>query len=654
MKKGILSVLLLCSAVLCTAAVRLPKIFGDSMVLQRGRPVPVWGWASPQEKLTVQFHGQSKSTSADAQGRWNLLLNQEGAGGPYTLTVSGAGNKITLNNILVGDVWVCSGQSNMEFHVNGVTSAAAEIEAADFPQIRHFYLPKDISATPLDDIKYPGSWKPTTPANVKDFTAVGYFFARELYQQLHIPIGLIHTSWGGTDIETWISREGLAGSEPFKDLMTTLPRLNLDSMANSRTEKTNQLIRQIQPALPAAGASQAWKETAYDDHAWPKMPLPALWEQQLKDFDGVVWFRKEITVSAADAGKPAELHLSTIDDSDDSYVNGQKAGSTRNEYGAQRIYRLPAGVLKEGKNVIAVRVEDTGGGGGIYGEAKDLYIRIGNTNLPLAGDWDFQIESVSQSAATLGPNSYPSLLFNAMINPIIPFAIKGAIWYQGENNAGRAYQYRQAFPLLIQDWRRVWKEGNFPFYFVQLASFKASGGTTATGSTWAELREAQAMTLSLPNTGMAVTTDVGETNDIHPKNKQDVGKRLAAAALYDTYHKGGVHTSPLYKSMKTEGNKVLIDFTQTGGGLVTKQNATELKGFEIAGADQKFYPARAQVKGDRVEVYAEGVSSPAAVRYGWADDAGTANLFSREGFPAAPFRTDQWKGITEKQQYRIP
>lgn len=654
MRKGLLSLLLLLSALISSAAIRLPKIFGDSMVLQRDRPIPVWGWAGPNEKVSVQFHGQSKSAAADAQGMWKLLLNQEAAGGPYVLVVSGSSSKITLGNVLVGDVWVCSGQSNMEWPVKAVANAATEILQADFPQIRHFYLPKDVSPTPLDDIKNPGSWKPANSANVKDFTAVGYFFARELNQQLHIPIGLIHTSWGGTDIETWISRDALVRNAAFKDLMATLPVLNLDSLTESRTEKVNQLVRQVQGTVPARDAAGPWKEASFDDHTWPLMKLPGLWEQQqLKDFDGVVWFRKGVTVSAADAGKPAELHLGTIDDSDESYVNGQKAGGTQNEYNTKRVYQIPAGILKEGKNIIAVRVEDTGGGGGLYGEEKDMYLTIGGNTIPLAGDWNFQVEQVSRAAASVGPNSYPSLLYNAMIHPIVPFAIKGALWYQGENNAGRAYQYRQAFPLLINDWRLRWKQGDFPFYFVQLASFKASGGTSATGSTWAELREAQAITLVLPNTGMAVTTDIGETNDIHPKNKQDVGKRLAAVALHKTYGKNVPYTGPVIKSFKTEGNKIVLDFLETGGGLMTKENAPELKGFEIAGADQKFYPAHAKIEANRVRIYADEVSSPAAVRYGWADDAGTANLFNREGFPAAPFRTDQWKGMTEGQKYKV-
>jgi len=301
--------------------------------------------------------------------------------------------------------------------------------------------------------------------------------------------------------------------------------------------------------------------------------------------------------------------------------------------------------------VIAVRVEDTGGGGGIYGDSADMKLTIGNDITPLAGNWAFKVEQIYGGANSVGPNSYPTLLFNAMVNPLIPYAIEGAIWYQGESNAGRAYQYRKAFPLMITDWRKHWNQGVFPFYFVQLASYNAENGNSKKGSTWAELREAQTMTLSLPSTGMAVTTDIGTSNDIHPTNKQDVGKRLAAVALHDVYKKDIVYAGPMYKSMKTEGNKVKIYFTNTGTGLMAKNG--ELKGFEIAGADKQFYPANAMIEGDHVIVNSNSVSNPIAVRFGWTDDAGADNLFNKEGFPASPFRTDNWKGITEEHKFTI-
>jgi sialate O-acetylesterase len=320
-------------------------------------------------------------------------------------------------------------------------------------------------------------------------------------------------------------------------------------------------------------------------------------------------------------------------------------------YNVKRVYPIPAGVLKEGRNVIAVRADDTGGGGGIYGDAADMKLQVGNDAIALNGTWKFRVAAVQAGDSFTNPNSYPTLLYNAMVHPLIPFAMKGVLWYQGENNAGRAHQYRTAFPLMIQDWRKRWGT-DFPFYFVQLASFEAGGGDSRKGSTWAELREAQTATLSLPNTGMAVTTDIGEATDIHPKNKQDVGLRLAAIALHRAYGKGNVSSGPVYQSMQSEGNKVLLHFTSTGSGLMARDKYGYLRGFEVAGEDQKFHYAKAFVQGDRVVVYADEVANPVAVRYAWANDAGDANLYNKEGFPAVPFRTDAWKGVTETARYR--
>jgi sialate O-acetylesterase len=634
------------------AQVRLSKIFGDSMVLQRDRPIPVWGFAGKNEKITVQFHNQKKTTAANADGRWQVQLDPEVAGGPYQLVVIGK-QVTTLHGVLTGDVWICSGQSNMEFTVNRARNSSQEIQQANYPAIRHFTVTKDVAGKPKDDLQYNGSWQTATTANVAGFTAVGYFFARELYQQLQIPIGLIHTSWGGTEVETWISREGFSNNETFGQMIKGLPVLDTDSLIRSRQKGLLATINQLQGGLPAPVKVKEWKEYLFDDHTWPQMQLPGLWEQQqLNNVDGIVWFRKTITIDAADAGKAATLKVGQIDDIDETYVNGVKVGSTAN-YATKRVYTIPAGILHAGKNVIAVRVNDTGSGGGIYGDAVDLAFTTGNLTQSLAGPWAFQVETLATNPTSLGPNGYPSLLYNAMINPLLPFAIKGAIWYQGESNAGRAYQYRKAFPLLINDWRAHWKQGNFPFYFVQLASFKANGGNSVKGSGWAELREAQALTLSLPNTGMAVTTDIGESSDIHPTNKQDVGKRLAAIALHDTYGKKNVYSGPVYQSMKADGNKLMLSFTQTGSGLMTKEASGAVKGFEVAGADQQFHPALATIQGGQLVVYAHEVTQPVAVRYAWADDAGQASLFNKEGFPASPFRTDQWKAITETQQYKV-
>ena len=633
------------------ANVSLPKIFGDNMVLQRNKPIPVWGWADANEKITVQFNRQIKSVKADKSGRWMIKLDNESAGGPYQLIVKGK-NAITISDVLVGEVWVCSGQSNMEFAVRSVINADKEIAAANYPLIHHFTVPKNISSMPKDDVTG-GEWKVCSPETAGDFTAVGYFFARELYRELKIPVGLINTSWGGTHSETWTSRKAFENSGEFKNMIAAMPSLNLDSVVKVKNELMKKRIETIQGSFEKFTDVESWKNIAYDDSHWPRMNLPSLWEQKgLDGLDGIVWFRKDINVSAEDADKEASLELSMIDDNDITYVNGVKVGST-NAWNAKRKYTIPAGVLKAGKNVIIVRVEDTGGGGGIYGDAADMKITIENKVQSLAGDWLFKIESLMQGSSSVGPNDYPTLLFNAMLNPLIPYAIEGAIWYQGESNADRAYQYRQAFPLMITDWRQHWNQGNFPFYFVQLASFNSANGNSKKGSTWAELREAQTMTLSLPNTGMSVTTDIGNDSDIHPKNKQDVGKRLAAIALHNVYEKNIVYSGPVYQSMKVEGNKVILSFTNTGSGLMVKDKDGYLKGFEVAGGDKQFHYAKAVIENDHVVVLSDSVINPVAVRFGWADDAGEDNLFNKEGFPAGPFRTDQWKGITEDAKFKI-
>ena len=656
MKKNIFLLIAFISTVQLFANITLPKIFGDNMVLQRNKSIPLWGWGSPNEKITIQFNHQAIQVTTDLNGNWKVNLKKEAAGGPYQLVLKGL-NTVTFKNILVGEVWICSGQSNMEMPIEGwgkINNYQEEIAAANYPQIRHIKIPNTVNTTPQNDIPQgdpsAAGWKICSPQTAGDFTATGYFFARELYDQLKVPIGLINTSWGGTHVETWTSREAFESSDEFKSMIAKMPVLNLDSLAAVRKAAVMKNIQGLQGSLPAQDEAASWS-TGIDDNAWPQMSLPSLWEQkQLGDLDGVVWFRRTIDVSSTDSGKEATLELAMIDDNDVTYVNGVKVGET-NSYNQRRKYSIPAGVLKGGKNFIAVRVEDTGGGGGIYGDSTAMKLTFDGKVIPLAGNWKFKAEQIYANTTSVGPNSYPTLLFNAMVSPLISYAFQGVIWYQGESNAGRAYQYRKAFPLMITDWRKHWNAGDFPFYFVQLASYKADNGDSKNGSTWAELREAQTMTLSLPNTGMAVTTDIGNSLDIHPKNKQDVGKRLAAIALHNVYKKDVVYSGPMYQSMKVSGNKIIISFTNIGGGLVAKKG--ELKGFEISGLSGQFYPAVATIDNNRVVVESEMVKYPAAVRFGWKDDAGEDNLFNKEGFPASPFRTDKWKGITEGQKFAI-
>jgi sialate O-acetylesterase len=630
------------------ADVRLPKLISDNMVLQREKPINVWGWANSGEKVSVQFNKQTKSTKADKAGKWMVTLNAENAGGPYTLVVKGK-NTITINNILVGEVWVCSGQSNMEWPVRAVKNADEEIKNSDFPEIRHFTVQKSVSGKPEDEVKG-GDWKLTTPDNVGNFTAVGFFFAREVYQKLKIPIGLIHTSWGGTHAETWTSREAFENSDEFKNMIAKMPAIDLEELAKKKNEAIKKMFAEMNIKIASGNEASSWKNADLDHSNWPTIKVPQLWESKLGDVDGTIWYRKSILLDAEYENQTATLELSMIDDNDMTYVNGVKVGGT-NAYNVKRSYTIPVNILKKGNNTIAVRVIDTGGGGGIYGNEKDVRLTLqSGKNIALAGDWSFQVEELSSSAA-VGPNSYPTLLFNAMLNPILNYSIRGALWYQGESNAGRAFQYRKAFPLMIQDWRNHFKQGDFPFYFVQLASFNANNGDSNHGSGWAELREAQTMTLSLPNTGMAVTTDIGEANDIHPRNKQDVGKRLAALALNRLYNSKMVDSGPTYKTMKVEGNTIRITFNNTGGGLLVKDKYGYLKGFEIAGTDQKFYYAKANLDGNDVVVSCNEVQQPVAVRFAWADNPEDANLFNREGFPAVPFRSDKWKNVTEQGKF---
>lgn len=631
------------------ANIRLPGFFGNHMVLQRDKVVPVWGWSAPGETVEVWFHNQTKKTKADKRGQWKISLNPETAGGPYQLTVTGA-NRITLTDVLIGDVWICSGQSNMEMNVGSSANAEQEIQSANFPQIRHIKIPNAISGTPESDIAS-GAWQVASPETVGNFTGVGYFFARKVHQETGVPIGLINASWGGTMIETWISGEALNGHAEFKN---SLQKISFEDI-EARNEKLFQtLMQEIESTegKPTAAASPAvWKEPAFDHTDWKKIALPVAFDQRgLAKFDGTIWFRKTVTLTGDAVLDGATLNLGTIDDFDEAYINGIKVGGS-NAYNVVRQYAVPRGALREGANTIALRVTDNIGNGGFFGKPVDLNLTYKNGIAPLAGDWFYKIESLKK--ASVNPNSYPSLLFNAMIHPLLPAGIRGVLWYQGESNASRAYQYRAAMPVLIRDWRAQFKQGDFPFYFVQLASFNSNNGNSNKGSTWAELREAQTQTLALPNTGMAVTLDIGETSDIHPKNKQDVGGRLAAIALHHVYGKGTPYSGPVFQAMRTEGAKAILTFSNAGSGFSIKDPYGYIKGFEVAGADKKFYFAKAHIEKGSVVVYSDSVTAPVAVRYGWADDMPDANLYNREGFPAVPFRTDAWPGITTNEKYVV-
>lgn len=646
--KKYLAILFIAFSFCSNANVRMPLLFSDGMVMQRNKPIPVWGWADANEKVEVRFNKQTKTITADKNGKWMVKLDAEKAGGPFELSIIGK-NKIVIKDVLVGEVWICSGQSNMEFQVYKTMNSKAEIEDSNYPMIRHFGVAQDLSGSPKEDLKA-GKWAVCNKETVGDFTAVGYFFAKKIYAELKIPIGIINTSWGGTCVETWTSREAFEKSDEFKDMIAEIPQMDMDAIFETYKKSVLDNIKKVQGFDVTMTNENQFKELNFQDANWPEIKVPSLWEnQQIGNIDGVVWMRKTIVLSAEQAKKEAVLHLSKVDDEDVTYVNGIEVG-TNKIWEAQRVYKIPAGVLKEGTNVIAVRIADYTGGGGIYGDAADLKIDFKDSNVPLEGLWKFNVVQVK---IAISPNSYPSLLYNAMVNPLIPYAFQGVLWYQGEANVSRAKQYKTAFPLMINDWRTKWNQGNFPFYFVQLSTFDEFGGNSKKGSKWAELREAQTETLKLLNTGMAVTTDIGNAKDIHPTNKQDVGKRLAAIALNNVYGKKMVYSGPTFKSQEIKGNQIILTFDNIGSGLIPLDSNGILKGFEIAGADKVFYLAKAIIKNNKVIVYSENVPNPVAVHYGWADDDTEINLFNKEKFPASPFRTDYWEMITANEKYKV-
>jgi sialate O-acetylesterase len=639
---------LLFMASIMSAMVKPAHIFADHAVLQRDMPIKIWGTADSYEFITIQFHGQAKTVKADGVGHWMVSLDKEAAGGPYKMTISGNTNTVVLVDIYVGEVWICSGQSNMEWTVSQAQYADYEIEKANFKLIRHIKIEKTASLTPEPDIK-PANWDICSQTTAGNFSAVAYFFARKIHRETGMAVGLINASWGGTDCETWMSKDALETNEHLKETIKRLPA-SKEEWERQQKQKVNALIEQFQGKAVDNDWIAACKERFYNDSAWPTLQVPQEWEEQgLPDFDGVGWMRKQVVLTELQAAISTVLSLGTIDDCDSTFVNGQLIGHTCG-WDIARNYTVPTGLLKPGKNIIVVKVTDTGGGGGFYGDPSVPLLIASTGTISLAGSWRTRVEKPTISSPN--PNALPTLLYNGMISPIIGYGIRGVIWYQGENNVGRAADYAKTFPALIADWRKQLNQGDFPFYYVQLAAFLPLDQNVLYGSSWAELRNAQLQTLALPNTGMAVATDIGDALDIHPRNKQDVGQRLALLALKNTYGQKVVCNGPIYQSMEIKGSNIMLSFDPLGG-QVLKAGLPEddLRGFIIAGADGKFYEAVATIVGSKIMVSSNAVSAPVAVRFGWFDNPSRSNLTNKEGLPASPFRTDSWPLITEGNRY---
>lgn len=616
------------------AEVKLPRLISDGMVLQRDTDVKVWGRASANEKVEVKFDGKLYSTVAAQDGRWEITLPPQPAGGPYDMSV----NNITIKDVLFGDVWLCSGQSNMELPIRRVLDLYAdEVKSVNNPYIRQFNVAIKYDFTQACEDVEGGSWKAVTPENILDFSAVAYFFAKDLYGKYGVPVGLIKSAAGGSPVEAWISEDNLKHFPPY---LAVAKECAADGYIEGIRNAENKASHEWYSELTAKdkGISN-WNKANFDDSDWGTVYLPGYWEDQgVTKSKGSFWLRKDFEVTETMAGKPAVLRLGCIVDADSAFVNGHFVGNITYQY-PPRIYNIPEGILKKGKNNITVRVVNSGGKGGFV-EDKPYRIIADDEYADLTGEWKYKVGAEMRPGPSQTFFQYkPMGLYNGMIAPLKNYAVKGVIWYQGESNVDRLDDYRSLFPALISDWREKWDMPDMPFLYVQLPNFMKTREQPSDGG-WARFREVQAQNLTIPNTAMAVTIGLGEWNDIHPLNKKGVGHRLALAAMKTAYGDAKVvSTGPIYKDISVRGNKIVVSFDVEGKGIATGE---ELKGFAVAGEDRRFVWATARIEGDKVIVWNDNIANPVAVRYAWADNPAGANLKNKEGLPASPFRTDTW------------
>lgn len=663
MRKKLFIVLLLAGSMSARAQVKLQPLFTDNMVLQQQADVPIWGEDKAGKKVTVttSWDKRKHTTTTAANGKWKVSVATPKAGGPYSITISD-GKTVRLNNVLIGEVWLCSGQSNMEMPIVGWGNDYFEAEHKDadnHPNIRLLQLNLVASMTPDNHFTARNNgWTVCNYTNLAPFSATAYFFGRDLEKHLNVPIGLIQTCWGGTVAEAWTGKESLELDPDFTKGLKNLSEMSASKENAMKKYEADKLQWQKNVDSKDAGMKNGkavWAAPGFNDKSWMTMKVPGLFSQNgLEKFDGLVWFRHTVDIPSSMKGKALTLRLGSVDDIDVTYFNGVRIGQTEG-WAKERVYQIPARLVKAGRNVIAVRNLDTGGDGGLYGKTEQFRLTAdgqkgaekGTQEINLSGEWRYKVSTGMQELPAMPANPHgnpnlPTVLYNAMINPLIPYTIKGAIWYQGEANASRAYQYRDLLPLMINDWRSRWGY-RFPFYIVQLANFMARHDHP-TESAWAELREAQALTTNLDNTGVSCTIDIGMEKDIHPSNKQDVGHRLALIARAKTYGQNVEFSGPLYKSYEIMGHCIRIHFDHTTGGLKTNDDRP-VTGFAIAGPDHVWHWATATIDGNSVIVSSDKVKFPVAVRYAWADNP-ACNLYNGANLPAFPFRTDCWNGVT--------
>jgi len=650
---------------------KLAALFCDHAVLQQGMPIPVWGWCQPKARVEVKLGKQVVEYFAGNDGKFMVRFPAMAAGGPYELSATDrkSGKTAVCHDVWVGEVWLASGQSNMEWTLEGLDNGRKDAERS-LPDLRIFNVPhysypgrqSDLTELSERDKQFycqqslaPLSWIPAGAPGTISCSAVAYYFGSQLQNALGVKIGVINSSWGGTIAEAWTSRETLTRNpEMTARLASYEAQVNRPDFWSDYPDRTLQLECLQMPAgkLPAdhgnAGLKKGWAKPDFNDESWPEMTLPSCWQEHGENYSGVLWFRKTVNVPAAWAGKDLQLEIGAVDKQDITYFNGKKVGATgkgfeTNYWNQPRSYRVPGNLVKAGKNVIAVRVYSFIYAGGMIGPEKTMNLTVagnGKKSLPLAGSWHYQTEQnfgltpIPQLKLGPGNPNSPAMLFDNMIAPLIPYAFRGAVWYQGESNSNNAGQYRRVLRDMICDWRFHWGQGDFPFIQVQLANFNAS-----LTENWPIIREAQFQVFrDLPNNGMASAIDIGEPDNIHPRYKAEVGRRLALWALTETYGKPGIPSGPLFRNFTIEADAIRIRFDYADG--LTAKGGT-LRGFLLAGNDRTFVPANAVVDGTTIVISHPDVKNPMAVRYDWANNP-DGNLYNRAGLPASPFRTDSW------------
>lgn len=630
-------ILIVCLLVISQAhaAVTLSDFFTSDMVLQRDQPVRVWGWADPSEKITVTIDGIAETALANESGDWQVLLPAHQAGGPFSLLISTPMEKVLLENVMYGDVWFCSGQSNMGWKVVNATGADAELRKPAQPMIRLLTMKRTMSSEPQNHAST-SKWEIANAQSISDFSGVAYFFGQYLRENLNVPIGLIHSSWGGTNVQTWM------GSEAIKDFPGYTDQVRvLDTLDVSRTEKAGKRkYYQWMDDMEAedAGLKEEWFEPLVNKSDWKTIRLPIYWKQvPINPTTGIAWVSKVITLTPEDLDKNLILSLGRVDDEDITYVNGKQVGSGTNK-DLERIYEVSPNVFVAGENEITVRVKNKKTTGGFRSSAEKLFLQTNARKIALAGDWKFRPgtpETFPEAPYQLHPNDYPTLLFNGMVNPATRMTITGVIWYQGESNAKEAEEYAKLFPAMISQWRDAWNSPKLPFLFVQLANYDMPGSLDV--PYFAELREAQTSALKLENVGMAVAVDIGESDNIHPANKREVGRRLGLAAQKLAYGEDVEFSGPVFQAVKEKKNSLFIAFDYAKG-LKTTNGSTLVEGFEIAVSGGEFTKVTGTIIGDQVRLEATGIKEPYVLRYAWANDPGPLNLANEAGLPAVPFR----------------